>query len=228
MKSKSLLIDFDDTIVDFHDAESHAFFKMAGRYKMIANHEDLKTFMKVNQAHWEAFQINKLTKEEVLSKRFEVYFDLHEMIVDGKEADHIFRDELAKAPIKFFPHTVETLKHLKQNHDLYIVTNGVLETQTRRIEKAKFGQLFKGVFVSEQTGYQKPMPEFFDYVFKEIGEDKRDNAIIIGDSMTSDILGGKNAQIDTCWFNPRNKMNETDIKPDYTITSLNELLIYMK
>ncbi|MGO2079057.1 MAG: HAD-IA family hydrolase, partial [Staphylococcus equorum] len=148
--------------------------------------------------------------------------------VDGKEADHIFRDELAKAPIKFFPDTVETLKYLKQNHDLYIVTNGVLETQERRIEKAQFGQLFKGVFVSEQTGYQKPMPEFFDYVFKEIGEDKRDNAIIVGDSMTSDILGGKNAQIDTCWFNPRNKINETDIKPDFTITSLNELLIYME
>lgn len=72
------------------------------------------------------------------------------------------------------------------------------------------------------------MPEFFDYVFKEIGEDKRDNAIIVGDSMTSDILGGKNAQIDTCWFNPRNKINETDIKPDFTITSLNELLIYME
>ncbi|MEP9851676.1 YjjG family noncanonical pyrimidine nucleotidase [Staphylococcus aureus] len=228
MEAKSLLIDFDDTLVDFHDAESYAFFKMAEKYKLKADYKDLETFMKVNQAHWEAFQVNQLTKEEVLSKRFEAYFDLHKMPVDGNEADFIFRDELANAPLKFFPHTVETLKHLKEEHDLYIVTNGVLETQERRIEKTKFGEWFKGVFVSEQTGYQKPMPEFFEYVFKAIGEDKRQNALIIGDSMTSDILGGKNAQIGTCWFNPRNKMNETDIQPDYTIKSLNELLMYMK
>ncbi|MGS0651290.1 HAD-IA family hydrolase, partial [Staphylococcus arlettae] len=80
------------------------------------------------------------------------------------------------------------------------------------------------VFVSEQTGFQKPMPEFFDYVFNTIGHEKRKNSIIIGDSLTSDILGGKNAAIATCWFNPRQNTNNTQIHADYTIQSFDELL----
>ncbi|MFG0933114.1 MULTISPECIES: YjjG family noncanonical pyrimidine nucleotidase [Staphylococcus] len=224
MESKNIFIDFDDTLVDFHDAEAYAFFNLTKHYQLHTTRHDLETFMKVNQSHWEAFQNNLLTKDEVLSKRFEAYFDLHALKVNGVEADHIFRDELANAPIKYFPKTLETLEKLKEQHNLYIVTNGVLETQERRIGKTPFGQLFDGVFVSEQTGYQKPMPEFFDFVFNEIGEDKRNNAIIIGDSLTSDILGGKNANIETCWFNPRQKLNTTDIEPDFTITDMQELI----
>jgi len=224
MNKRCLLIDFDDTIVDFHDAEAYAFHQLTKKYNLETNQDDLNQFMTVNQAHWEAFQQNQLSKTEVLSKRFEVYFDLHQINVNGEEADVIFRDELANAPIKYFMNTVKTLRMLKDTHDLYIVTNGVLETQERRIAKTKMGNWFKGVYVSEQTGYQKPMPEFFDFVFNEIGHDKRDHAMIVGDSITSDILGGKNAAIKTCWFNPRNKINNTEINPDYTIESLDQLL----
>ncbi len=125
----------------------------------------------------------------MLSKRFEAYFKLHDLVIDGAEADYIFRDELANAPIKHFTNTVETLNILKDDYDLYIVTNGVLETQERRIEKTNIGHWFKGVFVSEQTGYQSRC--LFDYVFDKIGEEKRKESMIIGDSVTSDILGGK-------------------------------------
>lgn len=228
MTIKSLLIDFDDTLVDFHDAEAYAFNKLAKNYNLKTTQADLEVFMKVNQAHWDAFQKNELTKDEVLSKRFEAYFKLHNLIVNGVEADYIFRDELANAPIKHFTNTIETLDRLKDNYDLYIVTNGVLETQERRIEKTNIGHWFKDVFVSEQTGFQKPMPEFFDYVFDKIGEEKRGESLIIGDSMTSDILGGKNAKIATCWFNPRNKVNETTIIPDYTVTALDEIVAYIQ
>ena len=227
MSTKSLLIDFDDTLVDFDDAEAYAFYEMTQQFQIKTNQNDLHTFKKINQAHWDAFQKNELTKDEVLSKRFEAYFHLHQMKIDGKLADQIFRDELANAPIKHFDQTIETLKQLKEHHDLYIVTNGVLETQERRIEKTKIGHWFKDIFVSEQTGYQKPMPEFFDYVFNKIGEDKRGYAMIIGDSMSSDILGGKNANIETCWFNPRNKINDTEIKPDYVVNSLKEVIAYV-
>lgn len=228
MRTKSLLIDFDDTLVDFDDAEAYAFYEMTQQFQIKTNQNDLHTFKKINQAHWDAFQKNELTKDEVLSKRFEAYFHLHQMKIDGKLADQIFRDELANAPIKHFDQTIETLKQLKEHHDLYIVTNGVLETQERRIEKTNIGHWFKGVFVSEQTGYQKPMPEFFDYVFDKIGEEKRKESMIIGDSVTSDILGGKNAEIATCWFNPRKKVNDTTIRPDYTITALDEIVAHIQ
>ncbi|SCS98204.1 YjjG family noncanonical pyrimidine nucleotidase [Staphylococcus caeli] len=228
MKRKSLLLDFDDTIVDFKSAEAYAFYKLAEHYNLEVNNEDLQNFMLVNEAHWNAFQKNELTKTEVLSQRFEVYFESHQLTVDGNEADQIFRNELANAPIKYFRNTKDTLAQLKTQHDLYIVTNGVLETQERRIAKTEIEQWFKDIFVSEQTGYQKPMPEFFDFVFNVIGEDKRENAIIIGDSLSSDILGGKNAGIKTCWFNPRKKINESSIIPDHTINSLDQILTLIK
>lgn len=186
--------------------------------------EDFQFFKQINQAHWEAFQKNKLTKDEVLSHRFIEYFNHYGIEVDGKQADVTFRDELAKAPIKHFDSTLETIDRLAQNNKLYIVTNGVTDTQKRRIAQLQFKDIFDGVFISEETGYQKPMIEFFDYVFEKIGKDKRKSTIIVGDSLTSDVLGGKNAGIATCRFNVRNKKNNSGINPDYEIKSLRELV----
>lgn len=224
MKYNTILLDFDDTLVDFYYAEDKAFHNMAKHYHHYPTAEDFQFFKQINQAHWEAFQKNKLTKDEVLSHRFIEYFNHYGIEVDGKQADVTFRDELAKAPIKHFDSTLETIDRLAQNNKLYIVTNGVTDTQKRRIAQLQFKDIFDGVFISEETGYQKPMIEFFDYVFEKIGKDKRKSTIIVGDSLTSDVLGGKNAGIATCWFNVRNKKNNSGINPDYEIKSLRELV----
>lgn len=224
MKYNTILLDFDDTLVDFYDAEDKAFHNMAKHYHHYPTAEDFQFFKQINQAHWEAFQKNKLTKDEVLSHRFIEYFNHYGIEVDGKQADVTFRDELAKAPIKHFDSTLETIDRLAQNNKLYIVTNGVTDTQKRRIAQLQFKDIFDGVFISEETGYQKAMIEFFDYVFEKIGKDKRKSTIIVGDSLTSDVLGGKNAGIATCWFNVRNKKNNSGINPDYEIKSLRELV----
>lgn len=224
MTYKTILLDFDDTIVDFYDAEEKAFYNMAKHFNHYPTKDDFYHFRKVNQSHWEAFQENKLTKEEVLTQRFVNYFKDYQIEVDGKQADHIFRDELAKAKPSFFDDTLETIDYLRGNHNIYIVTNGVTETQQRRIAQTTFNETLNGIYISEQTGFQKPMPEFFDYIFKEIGEQQRESAIIVGDSLTSDILGGYNARIATCWFNLRGKENQTSIQPDYEIKSLKELI----
>lgn len=133
MTYKHILLDFDGTIVDFYDAEEKAFYNMAKHYGHFPTKQDFQHFRKVNQSHWEAFQQNELTKEQVLSHRFINYFNDYYIEVDGKEADEIFRDELAKAPLKFFDQTIETINQLKDKHSLYIVTNGVTITQQRRI-----------------------------------------------------------------------------------------------
>ncbi|GGI35172.1 YjjG family noncanonical pyrimidine nucleotidase [Staphylococcus capitis] len=224
MTYKNILLDFDDTIVDFYDAEEKAFYNMSKHYRHFPSEQDFQHFRKVNQAHWEAFQKNELTKEQVLSHRFTNYFNDYHIKVDGKEADEIFRDELAKAPLKFFDQTIETINQLKNKHSLYIVTNGVTITQQRRIAQTNFNDKFNGIFISEQTGYQKPMPEFFDYIFNKIGDLNREETIIVGDSLTSDVRGGLNANIKTCWFNYREKENNSNIQPHYEISNLTELI----
>ncbi|KOR13921.1 5'-nucleotidase [Staphylococcus carnosus] len=222
MTYDTILLDFDDTIVDFHDAEDQAFYHLAELYGIDPTIENLNLFKKVNQAHWEAFQENKLTKEEVLSERFVNYFNRFGQTVNGGEADIIFRDGLATAPVKYFPNTLETIQYLAQNAKVYIVTNGVADTQLRRLAQTPLKETIHEIFISEVTGYQKPMPEFFDYVFDRI-DAKREKTLIIGDSLTSDIQGGINAGIDTCWFNFRNKKNETTIQPKFEIKQLNEV-----
>lgn len=220
----TMLIDFDDTLVDFVDAEVQAFYTIAQDYLNKATESDLQTFMQVNQAHWEAFQRGELTKEEVLNRRFHAFFAKYNIEVDGPKVDHEFRTALSNAPVKYMPYVLTTLDILKNHYDLYIVTNGVRITQLRRLKQTPFEKIFKAVFISEDTGSQKPMPEFFDYVFEHIGHDRRNDAIIVGDSLTSDIQGGKNAGIRTCWFNVRNKDNDTRIQPDYTIDTFDQLV----
>ena len=97
-------------------------------------------------------------------------------------------------------------------------------TQQRRIAQTNFNDKFNGIFISEQTGYQKPMPEFFDYIFNKIGDLNREETIIVGDSLTSDVMGGLNANIKTCWFNYREKENNSNIQPHYEISNLTELI----
>lgn len=225
MQNKVILLDYDDTLVDFKSAERFAFFRLCELFQVDGNDEELGRFMTINQQHWEAFQQAKLSKEEVLSQRFEVYFDQRGIDVDGKDADEVFRAGLAIAPPQFRKaDIVTTLKQLAEQNELYIVTNGVGVTQRDRIVRTPFKDIVNDMFVSEDTGYQKPLPQFFDYIFERIGNDKRERSVIVGDSLTSDILGGENANLTTYWFNPNELENHTDIKPDYTITTLKQLL----
>lgn len=223
----TMLIDFDDTLVDFIDAEIQAFYTIAQDYLNEATESDLQTFMQVNQAHWEAFQRGELNKEEVLNQRFRNFFARYDIEVDGPKVDHEYRTSLSKATVKYMPHVLTTLDILKNHYDLYIVTNGVRITQLRRLKQTPFETIFKGIFISEDTGSQKPMPEFFDYVFNHIGNERRQDAIIVGDSLTSDIQGGINAGIRTCWYNGRDKVNDSGIQPDYTIHSFEQLVHLM-
>ncbi len=222
VKYETILLDFDDTIVDFHDAEDRAFEYLAHQFKLDPTPKNLALFKEVNQAHWEAFQENKLTKEEVLTERFINYFKRFGMEVNGHEADVTFRDGLATAPVKYFPQTIEAIEYMSQHAKVYIVTNGVEDTQLRRLTQTPLENIMHDIFISEVTGFQKPMPEFFDYVFDRI-DAQRESSLIIGDSLTSDIKGGINAGIDTCWFNYRNKANASNIQPDYEIKNLSEI-----
>lgn len=122
----------------------------------------------------------------------------------------------------------ELIERLSPSFDLYIVTNGVSRSQYKRLGDSGLYPFFKDVFVSEDTGFQKPMKEYFDYVFARIPGFSAEHGLIIGDSLSADIKGGQMAGIDTCWFNPGKKENESGIIPTYEIQSLDELYDVLK
>ena len=117
----------------------------------------------------------------------------------------------------------DILKSLRGKYGQYAVSNGTIVAQTKKLKNSGLGDLFDGVFLSEELGAEKPCKEFFDRVFSVIGEDKKDKALIVGDSLSSDISGGINAGIKTCWYNPDGVKNNGEIKPDYEISDLHEI-----
>lgn len=118
---------------------------------------------------------------------------------------------------------MEVVSALADDFDLYVVTNGVVETQYQRLEDAHLRAYFRDVFVSEELGYRKPQREYFDYCFAHIPENDKKRILIIGDSLSSDMLGGICAGIDTCWYNPDQKVNTKQLALTYEIKDLRDI-----
>ncbi|WP_353458276.1 YjjG family noncanonical pyrimidine nucleotidase [Staphylococcus coagulans] len=224
MSYKVILFDFDDTLVDFDDAEVKAYDHLMAVYQVPKALHNYKAFKKINQAHWEAFQRGEITKQEVLCHRFIETFSTYQMEVDGYEADVTFRDGLALVPIKWLEGIEKVLDDLKSKYKIAIVTNGVTDTQKRRIAQTDLKTFVDSIFISDEIGAQKPRVEFFDAVFNVFDQYEKNDFLIVGDSLTSDIQGGINAGIDTCWYNHRQLHNKTAIKPTYTIQHIQDLI----
>ena len=128
---------------------------------------------------------------------------------------------MAKLNVEGCAMAEELCKKLSEKYELYIVTNGIGTVQQSRLAKSGLLPYFKDVFVSEKIGSQKPEKKFFDFVFENISEKDKSKVVIVGDSMSSDILGGINAGIDTCFFNPLGR--EEVYSPTYAVKSFKEL-----
>ncbi|EKU50368.1 YjjG family noncanonical pyrimidine nucleotidase [Staphylococcus massiliensis] len=225
MTFKVVLLDFDDTIVNFDACEYEAYRHLMDAYQLDFNDQSFRAFQRINQAHWEKFQAGILTKEEVLTKRFIETFKTYGMDIDGVYADETFRKGLELATITYHEQALEVIQALSKRVRLFIVTNGATKTQWNRIERSPIMKYVDQMFVSEETGSHKPNVAFFDYVFERIPVcPPLEEILIVGDSLTSDIQGGIRAGIQTCWFNHRFKSSSDEIQPTYEIHHLNELL----
>lgn len=221
-KYKTLLFDIDDTLLDFGAAEKMALRLLFEENDFSLTPEIEERYTNLNKQLWKSFEDGKLEREELLTTRFSRLFKEYGKEVDGVELGKSYHAYLELGH-QLVNGAFELISDLKNYYDLYIVTNGVSQTQDRRLRDSGLYPLFKEIFVSEDIGYQKPMKEFFDYVFARIPGFSGEEALIIGDSLSSDIKGGHLAGIDTCWFNPNKKPNHTNIFPTYQIHSLEEL-----
>lgn len=221
-KYKTLFFDVDDTLLDFGAAEENALQLLFEEYDKSLAVERISEYGSINQLLWKQFEEGRIDRHEVLNTRFSKLFEQTGQKVDGALMESQYRQYLEKGH-KLIDGAFELVSDLRHRFDLYIVTNGVSTTQEKRLKASGLFPMFKAVYVSEDTGYQKPMKQFFDYVFEQIPDFSPEKGLIIGDSLTSDIKGGNMAGLDTCWFNPHNKANHSDISPTYEIQELHEL-----
>lgn len=223
---KILLFDVDGTLLDFHDAEKQALKNTFQKYHITLTKEMEERYMSMNASLWKQFEQGIIDKKTVVYTRFVKLFNEFHINEDGMIFEDEYQLELGKCH-KLLPYAKEVLKTLSKHYRLYVVTNGVSQTQYSRLKDSGLDLYFEDIFVSEDTGYQKPMKEYFDYCFERIKNFQLNETLIIGDSLSSDIQGGITAGIDTCWIHDINT-HTCDIQPTYMITDLRELYDILK
>lgn len=224
-----ILLDVDRTLLDFDESERQGISQVLVHYGFPASEELIARYHDVNEEFWQAFGRGELTREKLLNTRFTIFFGMLGKEVDGPEAEKIYREFLDGSAI-LLPGALETCAYLSGKYDCYVVTNGTSATQYKRLALSGLDRFMKDIFVSEDSGSQKPQKAYFDYCFSRIfsgksgiGAKERNQMLLVGDSLSTDILGGNWAGIDTCWINPGGLPGKEGIRVDYEIREISEL-----
>ena len=228
---KYLLWDIDNTLLSFDLAERASMTKGFDKFGLdIGDEKALEVYKNINDKYWKMLEKGHMTREEILIGRFEEFFDLYNIAYDERlvnDFNLFYQEELGKQ-VFFNDYAEEVLQKLSKDYKQYAVTNGSKVAQSGKLKNSGLDKVFDGVFISEDLGYDKPSKEFFDMVFYQIGSDNRDDYIIIGDSLTSDICGGNNAGIRTIWYNKDGKENIHGVRVDYMVDKLSDIPAIIK
>ncbi len=217
-----LLLDLDDTILDFHKAEGVAIRRTFSHFGIDPTDAVADRYSIINKAHWAALERKELTREQVVVGRFaQLFAEL------GAEADPIavarqYEQYLSQGHW-FLPGAEEALIALSRHYRLFLVSNGTAIVQKGRLDSSGIRKYFEKIFVSQEIGANKPSLDYFNPVFAQIPDFEKSRAIIVGDSLGSDIQGGINAGIATCWVNPHHTPANPRIPADYEIEALSQL-----
>lgn len=235
MGYRILLFDADNTLLDFDANEEESFRSMIEELGETWTEEIYETYRKLNTELWKRIERGEITVAEGVNRRFSDLMAHYGKQVDGRQWEQVYRKHLNQG-VQEIPQVHEVLRTLnEQGYQMYVVTNGVEETQTSRMSRSGLDRYFRQLFISGKIGAGKPSKEFFDYVKSHVEGFDESEALVIGDSLTSDIKGGADAGIDTCWF-CRNKtegereaeLRERDIRPTYIIGELTEIFKILK
>lgn len=220
----TVLWDVDGTLLDFAAAEKAAIRKLFEEYHLgECTDEMLLRYSGINKTYWERLERGEITKAEVLVGRFQEFFE-QEGIDSAIASEFNQKYQICLGDtIVYRDNSFQIVKSLQGKVRQYVVSNGTIVAQTKKLNRSGLGALMDGIFLSEQIGAEKPNLEFFDKVFESIGEIDRNQTMIIGDSLTSDICGGNRAGIITCWYNPEKAENRENVHVDYEITDLHEV-----
>jgi len=222
-----LFLDLDDTILDFHKAERIALGKTFQFFGLAPTEDVMARYSQINREHWEKLERKELTREQVLVGRFDALFREYGIAVDPVVCARTYEDNLSVGHY-FLPGALEALQSLSKQYKLYLASNGTAKVQAGRLASAGISPYFQEIFVSQEIGANKPDLAYFERCFARIPGFDPKKTMMVGDSLTSDILGGIRAGIATCWVNPDGKPCREDIQPDYEIGALHQLEALLK
>ncbi len=224
MQIKAVLWDIDGTILNFLEAEKVGVRMGFARLGLgVCTDEMLADYSRINRKWWERLERGEISKSEVLEGRFREFFGKYGLPAEVVPLFNAqYQIDLGET-ICFNDDAPEVLRELKPFVRQYAVTNGTKLAQERKIARSGLDRLLDGVFISEDVGAEKPTVAFFEGVWSKIGRFAPDEVMIVGDSLTSDIRGGNNAGIRTCWYNPSHAANRLGVSVDFEIDDLRKL-----
>ncbi len=219
---KIVLLDLDNTIIDFNECARRSIMGIFEDLSFPYNDNVFKTFLTENVKIWKRLESGEIDKVYLRANRWNIILDKLGIDYDGKIIEERFENGVALGayPVEG---AYQLLDYLYDKYDLYVVSNGLKFVQESRVKIGKYDKYFKALFLSEDIGIQKPDTRFFDYCYEKLCQPKKDELILIGDSLSADIKGGNSFGIETIWFNKNGEDNITDIKPTYTVNKLKEI-----
>ncbi|MCL6574017.1 MAG: YjjG family noncanonical pyrimidine nucleotidase [Bacillus sp. (in: Bacteria)] len=227
MKYETILFDIDDTLFDFGISEKKALHKAFLEHGYPTGVEEYRaSYKEISKVLWGDLEQGLTTLAELGVERFKRLFLRHKLSIDPKGFNRVYLGYLGMEI-----HLIEGAFDLCASLagiQLAVITNGFKAVQLSRIGSSPLVNTFKHIIVSEDAGFQKPDKRIFDYAFSKLEIVDKANVLIVGDSLTSDIQGGINYGIDTCWFNPHSKQNNSGIRPTFEIRELTGLLKIIK
>ncbi len=223
MSYQWLLFDVDNTLFDFDAAELNALARTFPQFGYTYAPEIGETYRQINRALWQAFERGELTAGQLRVTRFQHLFQAMGLEADPVAFSDAYLSHLAACP-DLVDGAAELIPRLSRTHYLGLITNGLADVQRPRLAASPISRYFTAVTISDEIGVAKPDPGIFDAAFAAMGHPAKNDVLIIGDSLTSDIRGGANYGIDTCWYNPGGKPNPNGLAPTYEIRHLHKLL----
>lgn len=218
-----ILFDADNTLLDFDAAESKALAETLTNYGIEPDAQTVQTYREINTALWQQLEKGQIRREKLMNERFTRFLKAVGAAGNGAEMNRFYLDRLASHPDLMPGGVLEVLNELSEVATLAIVTNGFERVQTRRVAESGVLRYMEDVFVSEKLDSEKPNRKLFDAALRSLGVENREHVLVVGDSLSSDVQGGINAGLDTCWFNPNHAENPGRVCPDYEIAALEEL-----
>ena len=219
-----VLLDIDNTLLDFDAAERQALTDMLAEYELPHDENACAVYHKVNRELWDSLAKGQLNKQKLFQIRFSRFMQAMQLPDNGKsKAMNDRYEELLATHADLLPGALTALEELGEVATLAIVSNGALAVQESRIAASGIGRYMDGIYISEKVGAAKPSAKLFEHAFRDLGITNKSRVLMVGDDLLADIKGGQNAGVDTCWFKPKTEENKSGITPKYTVGSYEEL-----
>ena len=218
-----ILFDADNTLLNFDAAENKALAETLVNYGIEPDAETVQTYRTINEELWRQLEKGQIRREKLFGERFSRFLKAINAAGDGVEMNRYYLEQLSTHPDLMSPEVLDVLRELSEVATLAIVSNGAQKVQTRRLAESGVMNFMEDVFISEKMGCEKPNARIFDAALRALGVENREHVLMVGDSLSSDVQGGVNAGLDTCWYNPNHAENPGKVVPTYEISSLEEL-----